>query len=138
MALLISTLLMDVTSSSLATAETNVRERDVTMQIFPMSHTTVPSVDTGHSLKPSDHADPNVMVLSVPASAVTNEEEEGQRKGRQRIHSANHIIVVYSNRFVLVFFVSYLRNTSQFSPSHSLCFTHLVAGPDNTTLAMEG
>ena len=126
MALLISTLLMDVTSSSLATAETNVRERDVTMRIFLMSHTTVPSVDTGHSPQPSDHADPDVMVLSVPASAVTNEEKEGQRKERQRIHSANHNYVVYSNRFVLVFIVSYLRNISQFSPSHTLSFTHIV------------
>ena len=81
MALLTSTLLMDVTSSSLATAETSVREKDVTMRIFPMSHTTVPSVDTGHSPQPSDHADPDVMVLFVPASAVTNEEKEGQRKG---------------------------------------------------------
>ena len=66
------------------------------------------------------------MVLSVPASAVTNEEEEGQRKGRQRIHSANHNYVVYSNRFVLVFIVSYLRNISQFSPNHTLSFTHIV------------
>ena len=128
---------MDVTSSSLATAETNVRERDVTMRIFPMSHTTAPSVATGHSLKPSDHADPDVMVLSVSASAVTNEEEEGQRKGRQRIHSANHIIVVYSNRFVLVFIVSYLRNISQFSPSHSLCFTHLVVVHDVRDLLIQ-
>ena len=117
---------MDVTSSSLATAGTNVRERDVTMQMFPMSHTTVPLAATGHSLKPSDHADPNVMVLSVPASAVTNEEKEGQRKERQRIHSANHNYVVYSNRFVLVFNVSYRRNISQFSPSHTLSFTHIV------------
>ena len=117
---------MDVTSSSLATAETNVRERDVTMQMFPMSHTTVPLAATGHSLKPSDHADPNVMVLSVPASAVTIEEKEDQRKERQRIHSANHNYVVYSNRFVLVFIVSYLRNISQFSPNHTLSFTHIV------------
>ena len=73
---------MDVTSSSLATAETNVRERDVTMKKFPMSHTTVPSVATGHSLKPSDHADLDVGVLSVPASAITDEEEE--RKGDLR------------------------------------------------------
>ena len=70
---------MDVTSSSLATAETNVRERDVTMKKFPMSHTTVPSVATGHSLKPSDHADLDVGVLSVPASAITDEEEGGSR-----------------------------------------------------------
>ena len=117
---------MDVTSSSLATAETNVRERDVTMRIFPMSHTTVPSVDTGHSPQPSDHVDPDVMVLSVPASAVTIEEKEDQRKERQRIHSANHNYVVYSNRFVLVFNVSYRRNISQFSPSHTLSFTHIV------------
>ena len=62
-------------------AETNVPERDATMLMFQMSHTTAPLVDTGHSLQPSDHADPDAMVLSVPASAVTNEEEEGQRKG---------------------------------------------------------
>ena len=66
------------------------------------------------------------MVLSVPASAVTIEEKEGQRKERQRIHSANHNYVVYSNRFVLVFIVSYLRNISQFSPNHTLSFTHIV------------
>ena len=70
---------MDVTSSSLATAETNVRERDVTMKKFPMSHTTVPSAATGHSLKPSDHADLDVGVHSVPASAITDEEEGGSR-----------------------------------------------------------
>ena len=128
---------MDVTSSSLATAETNVRERDVTMRIFPMSHTTVPSVDTGHSPQPSDHVDPDVMVLSVPASAVTIEEKEDQRKERQRIHAANHNYVVYSNRFVLVFIVSYLRNISQFSPSHSLCFTHLVVVHDVRDLLIQ-
>ena len=66
------------------------------------------------------------MVLTVPASAITNEEKEGQRKERQRIHSANHNYVVYSNRFVLVFIVSYLRNISQFSPNHTLSFTHIV------------
>ena len=66
------------------------------------------------------------MVLSVPASAVTIEEKEDQRKERQRIHSANHNYVVYSNRFVLVFNVSYRRNISQFSPSHTLSFTHIV------------
>ena len=57
-------------------AETNVPERDATMLMFPMSHTTAPSVATGHSLKPSDHADLDVGVHSVPASAITDEEEE--------------------------------------------------------------
>ena len=57
--------------------------------------------------------------------------------GTLRIHSANHIIVVYSNRFVLVFIVSYLRNISQFSPSHSLCFTHLVVVHDVRDLLIQ-
>ena len=58
-------------------------------------------------------------------------------KEGSRIHSANHIIVVYSNRFVLVFIVSYLRNISQFSPSHSLCFTHLVVVHDVRDLLIQ-
>ena len=63
------------------------RERDVTMKKFPMSHTTAPSVATGHSLKPSDHADLDVRVHSVPASAITDEEEEegGSRGGSAHI-----------------------------------------------------
>ena len=81
MALLTFILRTDVTTTRWAMAETNVPERDATMLMFPMSHTTAPSVATGHSPQPSDHADPDVMVLFVPASAVTNEEKEGQRKG---------------------------------------------------------
>ena len=78
---------MDAMSLSWATAETNVRERDVTMKKFPMSHTTAPSVATGHSLKPSDHADLDVGVHFVPASAITDEEEERKGDlGGQRIH----------------------------------------------------
>ena len=118
---------MDATSSSLATAETNVRERDVTMKIFPMSHTTVPSAATGHSLKPSDHADPDVMVLSVPASAITDEEEErkGDLRGAAHTFKPTTLVQSVTSLCLPTLYLS-IEQYTQFSPSLTQSFTLLV------------